>query len=673
MARVYQVPQHAFLWLMVGAALAVAPHLIAGPPWLLALVLALGGWRLLVQRGRLRMPGKVIRVAVLAVAVVATLYTYGTVLGPQAGVTLLICAFMLKLLEMFRLRDAYVAIVLSYFVLATVLLLYQGIFSALYVVVALAVVTAALIGINRAEAGVRAGSHFGYASVIALQALPLMLVLFVLVPRVNPLWDLPQAEPRARTGISDSMAPGEVSDLSLSRELAFRVEFEGAVPPPPLRYWRGLTYSWFDGRRWTQAAPQGLPRRELLWFGDGAVPDWVRALREQRQGPEYVYRITQEPTGRPWLFTMAVPFPQSPGVGLVRDYRLLNEEDLLSVRALRVTSYPAMPRHGPLPDWERSLNLQLPVDASPRARALAQRWRAEAVDDQAYVRRVLNWYREEEFHYTLQPPRLGEQPVDEFLFRTRRGFCEHFASSMAVLLRAAGIPARIVAGYQGGEMNALGSHMLVHQYDAHAWVDAWLPGRGWVELDPTAMVAPERIERGLREALGAEGGGLGFNTGGATAGLGMRLRHLADYVQFSWTKWVLGYNTTTQTALLERLLKEVSPLRIAMALAASVLSLMLVMATWMMWRNRRPGLAWWQREYWQMYRLLERHGVAVAPSLDARGLARQAAIVRPGARDALLAWLRLYERVVYATGEAQPRTLHRELRRQRRSVASALR
>lgn len=665
--QVYQVPGHAFVWLIVAAALAVAPHLFTAPLWLSALVIALLCWRVLVHRGLARLPGRLVRTVILLGAVVGTLYSFGTVLGPEAGVALLIAAFALKLLEMFRLRDAYVAILLCYFVVATGLLLYQNLLMALYVLLALVCTTAALTGVSQAEAGVRVWRPLRTATVLTLQALPLTVVLFLMVPRVAPLWDLPLGKQQARTGISDSMAPGEVSQLSMSRELAFRVEFDGPLPPPRQRYWRGLTYERFDGRRWSQIDSA------RIWFPPGPRPDWVQALAAARTGESHRYRVIQEPSGRRWLFTLGVPFTEATGIGIGRDYRLVSEQPLHVRRAFEVESWPTMPRALALDPWERERNLQLPPASNPRAAALARQWRAEAGSDAAFIQRVLGWFNQAPFHYTLEPPRLDSDPVDGFLFGTRRGFCEHYASSMAFMLRAAGIPARIVAGYQGGEPSRVGDHLLIHQYDAHAWVEAWLPQEGWREFDPTAMVAPERIEFGLREALAGGAGAAEVFGGLVDMPLLTQLRHLADYMEYSWARWVLGYDSGRQRDLLRRWLGSTDPLRVGIALAAAVLGLMLVMGLWMLWRTRQPGLSWQQKDYWQLYRLLERHGVALHPALDARGLAREAARQRPALATLLDEWARRHEALVYAAdGDAADAAARDELRQARRVIRRAL-
>lgn len=302
---------------------------------------------------------------------------------------------------------------------------------------------------------------------------------------------------------------------------------------------------------------------------------------------------------------------------------------------------------------------------------MAQQWRDEAASDADYANRLLRWLNEEQFYYTLEPPLLGQHTVDDFLFRTRRGFCEHYASSFAFLLRAAGIPARIVAGYQGGELNPLGNHLQVRQYDAHVWVEAWLPEQGWVEFDPTAAVAPARIELGLEQALA------GFNeqavTGLAAVLRGnpllARLGYLMDYIEFGWAKWVLGYNQQSQLEFLSRWLGKVTPERMVMALAAVGGSLMTVMLLWMLWRARRPGLMWWQREYQAMLSLMRKRGLSPAPHLPPAQVIDKAAQRYPRAASALQDWQQCFEAAAYRPPATDQELLRRQLALLRRKVA----
>lgn len=679
MARVYQVPHHAFGWLAAGTALAALPHLLHGPLWLQVLLpLAVVG-RVLMQRGRLSVPGRAMRVLLLGGVLLGTLYSHGTVLGPEAGTCLLVGAFALKLLEMVRLRDAYVLLVLGYFVLATSFLFYQGPLAAAYSLLVLLCLTAALPGINRPEAGLRGGAHGRVAAVMLLQALPLMVLLFVLVPRVGPLWSLEFTQQRARTGMSDSMAPGEVSNLSQSMELAFRVEFQGAVPPPAERYWRGLTYSWFDGRRWSQARPRELPQSEYVWYGDraGALPDWAAALqaaREDASGVVYRYRVIQEPSRRNWLYTLAVPFADDRSLGLVRDMRLVSQQELEQRFAYSVTSYPGLIGRMPLTDEERAFMLDLPAGFNPRARSMARQWRDQAGSPQAYAQRLLDWFREEAFYYTLQPPLLGEHSVDEFLFGSRRGFCEHYASAFVFMMRAGGVPARIVAGYQGGDLNPLGSHLSVHQYHAHAWAELWLEGRGWVEIDPTAAVAPARIEQGLEMALDAGDFGLLRRAGDRVPGL-RQLRQRLDYLQFAWQKWVLSYDQTQQTSLLQRWFGGASLMQTGLLLASGAVLIVLLLALWVLLRHRAPARTALQREYRAMLRLLRRQGLSVSDTMPPRRLAARVRQQWPAGAALVEQWARRYEQAAYAARPGRPgpeqalRGMRRRLRWVRRPPA----
>lgn len=676
MARVYQVPQHAFVWLVGAVLLASLPHLLDGPLWLGGLVAGVLVWRVRVQRGRAGLPRRPLRILLLFTAVGATLYTYGTVLGPEAGVCLLVAAFALKLLEMVRLRDAYVVIVLAYFVLATVFLLDRGIVATFYVMAVLVVVTAALVGINHAETGVRARSHLAVAGTLLAQAIPLTLVLFILVPRIAPLWSLELEQGQARTGMSDSMAPGEVSRLSQSDELAFRVEFRGDIPPPRERYWRGLTYSWFDGRRWSQAVPRDVAPARYLYYPGESMPAWYRDLVEARRGPQWQYRVVMEPSRRRWLYALAVPFAERRDIGFARDARLVARDDITETFAYAVTSYPEMPVALQLKQWERSLNLYLPDEGNPRARQRARQWYREAGSDRAFAERLLRWFREQAFWYTLQPPALGEDSVDEFLFDTRRGFCEHYASAFAFMLRAAGVPARIVAGYQGGELNPVGNHLRVRQRDAHAWTEVWLQGRGWTRFDPTAAVAPARIEYGIDRALedNEEGGGgfealrrLGENS------LFRQLRHLSDYMEFAWQKWVLGYNQQTQMEFLKRWLGSLSPTRIGIALLTALALVLMPLALWVLMRHRAPGLDPLQREYWRMLRLLRAHDMAVTGATPPREMAARVARAQPRAGGAMRDWSRYYEGLVYGESRVDDAAARRHLRRRRQAVKRLLR
>lgn len=673
MARIYQVPSHTRLWLALAVVLCSMPQLVKGPLWqggLLVLVILI---RWLVEQQRLVLPGRMVRSLLLIGAVALTFYSFGRLYGPEAGVALLVSLFALKYLEVVQQRDAYVVIVLGYFVCATALLFSQTPGMFLYVVLCMTILTTCLVGINHSDTRASGFQHGKRALVITLQAIPLMVVLFLLVPRVAPLWNMQVGGDKARTGMSDSMSPGQISELSKSAELAFRVDFEGEIPPRAQRYWRGLTLSHFDGRTWQQAVPQGVAESEYLFQRGREEPHWYQQLEKQRASVQqrYRYQVIAEPSQRRWLFSLAVPFPLDRGMSLAKDMRLVADQPVSERLAYRVESVPAASAAITLTPQERQLMLALPEDAGRRARGLAQQWRLDSGSAPDSARdiagRALRYFREQPFHYTLRPPRLTVDPVDDFLFRTRRGFCEHYASSFTFLMRAAGVPARVVVGYQGGEQNELGSHLLVRQYDAHAWSEIWVEGQGWTRVDPTGAVAPERIELGLRGTLENSKAGRdliddlglrGFSDGGLFA----KVSQWMDYADFRWQTWVLGYNSDFQSEFLEHFLGAVTPLRIAVALVVSVVLLMGLYALFLLWRAGNEKLTLMEREYWRLHQRASDKGRLLAPGLTPMQLCAVISEQWPRASMAAENWAKYYQKLHYDPASQSGSQQRRHLR-----------
>ena len=658
MARIYQVPSHTRLWLALAVVLCSLPQIVKGPLWQAGLLVLVILIRWLVEQQRLMLPGRMVRSLLLIGAVALTFYSFGRLYGPQAGVALLVSLFALKYLEVVQQRDAYVVVVLGYFVCATALLFSQTPGMFLYVVLCMTVLTTCLVGINHSDTRASGLLHGRRAVVITLQAVPLMVVLFLLVPRVAPLWNMQVGGDKARTGMTDSMSPGQISELSESAELAFRVDFQGDVPSRAQRYWRGLTLSHYDGRTWQQAVPQGQSESEYLYRRGTEKPDWYQRLesRYSSEQQRYRYQVIAEPTQRRWLFSLAVPFPLDGDMALAKDMRLVANQPVSQRFAYRVESVPAAAEAIGLEGQERQLMLSLPQDGGSRARGLAQQWRLEsgtAADSARDIaQRALRYFREQPFHYTLRPPRLTADPIDEFLFRTRRGFCEHYASSFTFLMRAAGVPARVVVGYQGGEQNELGSHLLVRQYDAHAWSEIWLDGQGWTRVDPTGAVAPERIELGLREALeNSEDGSdvlddLGlrrFSDGGLFATLSQWM----DYVDFRWQTWVLGYDSAFQYEFLEDLLGAVTPVRIAIALIVAVTLLMGLYALFLLWQSGNEKLTLMEREYWRLHQRASERGRPLVAGLTPMQLCQAISEQWPQAAVAAENWAKYYQKLHY--------------------------
>jgi len=551
------------LFLMVPVALSVLPHAAHLPWWIGAGFFVLFAWRLGLVMSGLWLPRASVRWAA-AVACTAAVYAYyQTVFGRDPGVALLVLFLGLKLMEMRARRDLFVVIFLCFFLLLTTFFHSQSIATAIAVGLALYGLLAAMLTMQFRRGETSIGQRLRSVGLMLAQALPIAAAIFVLFPRTGgPLWGLPTDAHRARTGLSEAMTPGNIAQLSESSEIAFRVLFDGPVPPTARLYWRGPVLGSFDGLAWRAAAARAAPARPTqLEFAAGA--ESVR------------YTVTQEPTDRTWLFALEMPLrAESPSAqpSLRPDLQLVSRAPI--VERLRMTVVSNLDYRAGIDEEPASLRpwLALPAGFNPRTVAMAARWRSEAGSgagaDALLVDRALAMFRREPFRYTLEPPLLGRDSVDDFLFETRAGFCEHYASAFAVLMRGLGIPARIVTGYQGGELNPVDGYWLVRQADAHAWSEVWLAGRGWVRVDPTAAVAPQRIERGLR--LGeAEAG---EDAAGRARSMVQRLWFNLDAVGNAWNQWVLSYDRSRQQDLLGRLGITAGDWRQIAALLAGVLA-----------------------------------------------------------------------------------------------------
>jgi len=621
-------------------ALVLAPHALRLPPWLTAAVAAAGAWRLTLAHRGAALPPRVLRLLATAAGTLGVLATaagtlgvyaqYGTLAGLDAGVALLAAMAGLKLLETERRRDLIVVLYLAYFLVITQFLYSQGALTAVYMLVVVWAATAALISVNRSTGMPLERRHARTAASLLAQALPIMVVLFVLFPRLpGPLWQMPDDAYAARTGLDDSMAPGAVSQLSQSDEVAFRVRFDGEPPPHRERYWRALVLAGYDGERWERVSRRGEPP----------------ALRTG--GAALAYEVTLEPHNRRWLFALDAPSRVPAGASVTPALELLAREPVRELERYRQRSHTRYRLGEALTGNERRGYTALPVAAHPRARALAREWRqAAGDDDRAVVGRALRHFRSEPFHYTLQPPRLAGDTMDRFLFETRRGFCEHYAGAFTVLMRAAGIPARVVTGYLGGEM-VEDEYMVVRQSDAHAWAEVWLGDDGWVRVDPTGAVAPSRIEEGLGAALADDEPVPTM----ARTGFGWqrRLGLWMERLDARWDQWILGYNASLQQDLLTRFgLGE--PKRMALALAVVLGTLMAVAAAITLAGTRRAPRDPVDRSWWRFERRLARVGLPRAPSEGPTDYTERVAAARPDLAAAARRIGALYAALRYGGG-----------------------
>lgn len=546
--------QSSLLRLLAVLALVVAPHLWRMPPWIGAAVVAIGVWRGLAAWRQWPLPPQWLKVAAAVLAFIAVQVTYGRVNGQHAGSALLVVMLALKLTEMRSRRDVLVVVALCYFTMLTHFLFSQEMWTVLYLAACSVTVTAVLIEANHPGAALAPRVTLRLGAAMVGLALPLMLALFILFPRVpGPLWGLPSDAGAARSGISDSMSPGDISSLIQSDAVAFRVVFRGPPPAMKERYWRGPVLSYFDGRRWS--APFRGDDYFRLYDPTTRLNAFART-RAELAGSGVPYEVMLEPHRQNWLFALDLPDARQlpPETHLTGYYQLLSRPLVKEQLRYALVSHPQYRLEPEMTEqWQRSAR-RLSPERNPRAQALARQWRAEGLDDAQVVERALRMFRTQEFFYTLEPPRLGPDPVDEFLFETRRGFCEHYASAFTVLMRAAGVSARVVVGYQGGELNEVGGYYVVRQADAHAWSEVWRAGSGWVRVDPTAAVAPSRVESGLSAALEpAELPGFLRRRGLSTFDyLRLRADVAWDYVNVAWDQWVLGFNPERQLELLSR-------------------------------------------------------------------------------------------------------------------------
>lgn len=627
------------LWVVVPLALVLAPHSPRLPLWLslgwaVCAILSLYG--AVAERPPV---GRAAKLLLTLAGVGGVLFQYGTLIGPAGGVALLAFLSGAKLLEIESPRDRAALLFVGVFLLVAHFLDSQNLMTAAYMIpVALALV-AGLIA-NQAtdlESPTAARRDLALAGQMLLQALPLALLLFLLFPRLHgPLWGLPQ-QAAGQTGLSDRMSPGDISQLILSDELAFRAEFADARPDSRQLYWRGPVLWDYDGRAWLTAEPMAgvhLPSRA------------------EAEGRPIRYAVTLEPHRQRWLFLLGLPtrLPDTLQHRLGPDLQWLAREPVhqrLRYELEAHLDYRLEPR---LSAESRARALALPPDTDPRSRELARSWRRAAADDASVVRQALDLFRQQPFFYTLNPPLLGDSAVDDFLFGARRGFCEHYASAFVFLMRAAGVPARVVTGYQGGELNQFGNYWIVRGRDAHAWAEVWLAERGWTRVDPTAAVAPGRVERGVNAALPAA-----ERPAGLVAFDGAWLRPLRlgwDLVNNRWNQWVLGYNRDRQRQFLSRLSPLLGSLQgmvaaLTVAGAATLLLLSLGLLKRGMPRGDKTA-----RAYARFRGRLARVGLNKGPAEGAEDFSRRAARARPDLAGEIQHITRLYVGLRY--GGADP-------------------
>jgi transglutaminase-like putative cysteine protease len=630
--------------ILVSLALVGAPHARHLPAWIPVFAGLVLIARFYLGYRRKALPNRWLLLSAALICVAGVAFSYRTLYGRDVGVALLTVMVALKLMEMSAARDTMVVVLLAYFLVITNFFYSQTIPTALYMLLVVWIITATMIGLQHQAAKARPVGMLRHSALLILQAIPVMLVLFVLFPRVQgPLWGLPQINVASKSGLSDTMSPGDVSVLGLSDEVAFRVQFETLPDKPSQLYWRGPVLSEFDGQTWHAGLNMTL-----------------NSLEFEALGPSLRYSVTLEPHDRRWLFAIDMPIA-APAVGfLMSDYQMRSRRqvreriryDMESVPLYRIGMYER--------NSELNAALRLPAGISPRARALAESWKQESANPQEIVSRALKMYRDQPFIYTLAPPSLGDDPVDEFLFTTRSGFCEHYASSFTFLMRAAGVPARVVTGYLGGEINPVDGYLVVRQSEAHAWTEVWMVGEGWVRIDPTAAVSPLRVESGLAAAVPeSERNPL---LGGDRFDWLKQARFAWDAVANSWNQWVLGYNPERQTQFLSQMgLEQATWQNMVIVLMASSALIILVLSAVLFLRLVRQRREPVQRLYQNFCHAMARRGAPRRPSEGPRDFAARISLQFPEIRERAQQVSALYVALRYG-GKSRDAELMREFR-----------
>ena len=657
------------LFLLLVIAWVLLPQTARLPIWCSLLAGAVLIWRGYLAVGNRPLPGRWWLLGLLALTITATLLNHRTLLGRDAGVTLLVVLLTLKTLELRARRDAFVVFFLGFFCMLSNFFYSQSLLTAFSMLLGLLGLLTVLVNAHMPVGKpplLRAARTAGWMAALGA---PIMLVLFLFFPRLAPLWGVPSDAMAGRSGLSQTMQVGNLASLALDESVAMRIRFEGRPPAQQDLYFRGPVLSEFDGREWRAAR-----------FGFSSRFELTNNLVVE--GPPVNYEVTLEPTQRPWLFVMeaATQQPVLPGYQsmMQADLQWLVNRPLTELVRYRAQSFPTF-RHGPTqPVSGLRVFVELPSSFNPRTLDLARQIRSDpqyaSAGSAALVQFVLNRLRTGGYRYTLEPGVYGQNTADEFWFDRKEGFCEHIASSFVLLMRALGVPARIVTGYQGGEQNRVDGYWVVRQSDAHAWAEVWHEGKGWVRVDPTSAVAPGRT--GAFQRLSAPQGVVAQTLGNISPGLVLQLRATWEAVNNSWNQWVLNYTQSKQLNLLKDLgFQSPSWQDLSYVLLGIIVLASLVGTAWTLWDHAQhdPWLRLLERARKRLARAGMDSTAASSPRQLAGLLQAHAAQGRGSPQQALHDWLMALERQRYApaippAGASHPSHQLRQLKRQFREL-----
>ena len=633
---------HALGYLAVSLILTLHMHLDRLPIWL---SLAAAGsllWRLGIHLGRVASPHWAVKGALVLAGCTAIFLTYGRELSIESMVSLLVAGCALKPLEVDKQADSHILIFLCYLLIGLHFLFEQGPLDYLWGVCVLLVVLSSQIRVHQAlptqnDAGASNDAHWQALSLF-LKSLPLAVLLFFVLPRLGPLWVLNIPTQDGVIGLADSMSPGQIAELGKSDELAFRVRFHSPVPAMEEQYWRALILDYFDGETWRQ---RYRPRI-----------DWQPAALAKPEAHHKTaqYEVLLQPHDQTWLFSLGVASSATPGIGVSDDARLVAKKAIHGQMQYDASSNlsAAMQRSG-LSARARRHYLQLPSGVNPRSREFAQTLKSQFPHIGDFSRALQGYFNGSPFFYTLNPGKLTSgNTIDEFLFDSRQGFCAHYAGSLVYLMRSVGVPARVVLGYLGMEENPLANYYSVYQYNAHAWAEIWWPGRGWVRIDPTAWVAPERIKQGLEEAVQRDFVGFSSDSPWLNA-----MRHRLNALNYHWNDWMLNYKGAAQQRLMQRFFGDRSAGELILLVLACLFASVAMGLVFMFLDVRRETLSK-EQKLLMFYRLkLQKMGVQLHAGSSLAELSQLATAANPHLQAEIDAIRLAFERALYVNPDSR--------------------
>jgi transglutaminase-like putative cysteine protease len=612
--------------------------------WMLVIIsLCIGGRALTLIKPVLK-PHRII-ILLLACSGCLAIALSGRELGVLLSMLHLLCfAYSLKSLELNYRKDFYQIILLGIFMLASVLIFSQSLFISVVVFCLLVLNLTVLLMYfcstkNLKKTLIQSGKT-------VLQSIPLAIVLFVVFPRLSPFWQVPSAK-SAQTGLSESVTPGDIANLARSSALAFRVNFSTGIPPYNQLYWRAMVMDDFDGRKWQQSNNRRLNNKTNSTNFNLEIPKLM--------GTQARYQVIAEPSYQNWLFSLAVVDPKSLtanqfSILQLPNYTIKSSKPISQTTSYQVTSYTESLLNKPLSDSERLTNLRIPSGSNPKLQAQGKKLNLAYPDEILRAQAVLDIIREQDFYYTLTPPLLSGHELDQFFYQSKKGFCVHYASVFTFVMRASGIPARLVTGYLGGEYNKQSDHLSIYQYDAHAWAEIWVKNKGWLRVDPTSAVNPERIESGLSQSLQQD---TLFNNDLLNL---HRYKHLAwvntlrlqlDALDYQWARLVLGYSSKRQYDLLTQWFGDLRAWKAGAVIGGTLVLMMLIMWLVNLKKSQNKPLVKWLAQYQQLLAVLKTKGLEKPVTMPASQYSSLVTQRFPSLSINFIAYTQCFEALMY--------------------------